>query len=79
MKYYMHGTDAHRKAETFEKIKEDIVSRVERTFKDPLDIVSSLKDLKEKTFKEPDMGTSGEQGTRKPMRKNATVEIPDQL
>ena len=41
----MHGTDAHRKAETFEKIKDDIICMVKRTFKDPLDIASSLKDL----------------------------------
>ena len=26
LKYHMHGTEAHRKAETFEKIKDDIIS-----------------------------------------------------
>ena len=65
MKYHIHDTDAHKKAKTFEKIKEDIVSCVKRTFKDPLDIASSLKDLKEKTFREPDMGTSTKTGDAK--------------
>ena len=58
----MHGTDANKKAETFGKIKEDIVSRVKRTFKDPLDVASSIKDGKEKTFKEPDLGQSTKMG-----------------
>ena len=65
MKYHMHGTDAQRKAESFEKIKDDIVSRVKRTFKDPLDIVTSLKELREKTFQEPDMAMSDKTGDAK--------------
>ena len=65
MKYHMHGTDACKKAEIFGKIKEDIVSCVKRTFKDPLDAADSLKDLKEKTFKEPEMGTSSKKGDAK--------------
>ena len=50
LKFHMHGTDANKKAETFEKIKDDIISRVKRTFKDPLDVASSLKNAKVKTF-----------------------------
>ena len=65
MKFHMHGTDANEKAETFGKIKEDIISRIKRTFKDPLDVASSLKDGKEKTFKEPELGQSDKAGDAK--------------
>ena len=51
MKFHMHGTDANKKAETFSKIKEDIISRIKRTFKDPLDVASSLKMARKRHLK----------------------------
>ena len=61
----MHGTDANKKAETFEIIKEEIISRIKRTFKDPLDVASSLKEGKEKAFTEPKLGQSEKTGDAK--------------
>ena len=68
MKFHMHGTDANKKVETFGKIKEDIISRIKRTFKDPLDAACSLKGGKEKTFKEPELGQSEKAGDAKALK-----------
>ena len=60
MKFHLHGTDSSKKAETFEKIREDIISKIKRTFTNAMDIAQSIQDGTKKTFAEPTLGTSTE-------------------
>lgn len=55
LKFHLHGTDSSKKSERFEKIKEDIISNIKRTFANAIDIAHSIQDNAKKTYKEPEL------------------------
>ena len=43
LKFHLHGTDSSKKAEMFEKIKDNIVPKIKQTFVNAMDIAQSIQ------------------------------------
>ena len=79
LKFHLHGTESSKKAETFEKIKEEIVSRIKRTFSNAMDIAQSVQEGKKKTYKESEMGETTETDIDKKARQEKMNALKYQL
>ena len=55
MKFYMHDSAQRKSSESFGKIKEAIILKIQSTFESPVDIVKSLRDGTKKMFNKPTM------------------------
>ena len=75
MKFHLHGTDSSKKAETFEKIKDYIVSRIKRTFVNAMDIAQSIQDGARVTYNEPVMAETTETDPAKLAREEKMIRI----
>ena len=58
MKFYMHDSAQRKNSESFGKIKEAIILKIQTTFESPVDIVKSLRDGTKKAFTKPTMSKS---------------------
>ena len=79
LKFHLHGTESSKKAETFEKIKEEIVSRIKWTFQNSMDIAKSIQEGKRVTFKEPEMGETTESDVDKKARQEKMNALKYQI
>ena len=50
MKFYMHDSAQRKSCESFGKIKEGIILKIQSTFESPVDVVKSLRDGAKKSF-----------------------------
>ena len=55
-KFYLHDSQNRKNAESFGKIKEAIINKIQRTFDHPLEIVQCLRENKKPTFTAPEPG-----------------------
>ena len=55
-KFYLHDSQNRKNAESFGKIKEAIINKIQRTFDHPLEIVQCLRDNQRPTFNAPEPG-----------------------
>ena len=56
MKFYLHDSQNRKNAESFGKIREAIINRIQRTYDHPLEIVQCLRDKQKPTFTAPVSG-----------------------
>ena len=55
-KFYMHDSVQRRQSESFGKIKEAIITKIQKTFDDSVDLVSSLENKVKKSLYRTDCG-----------------------
>lgn len=79
LKFRMHGTESSKKAETFKKIKDDIVSRIKRTFINAMDIAKSIQNNARITHGEPEMGETTETDAAKLAREDKKITLKYQI
>ena len=58
MKFYMHDSAQRKNSESFGKIKEAIILKIQTTFESPMDVVKSLRDGTKKAFDKPTLTKS---------------------
>ena len=54
-KFYLHDLAQRKISESFNKIKEAIITRIQKTFDDSVDVVASLESKTRKVYAEPDV------------------------
>ena len=79
LKFHLHRTDSSKKAETFEKIKDEIVSRIKRTFSNAMDIAQSIQDGARITYTEPVMAEPTETDPAKLAREGKMIQLKFQI
>ena len=55
-RFYLHDSQSRKSAESFGKIKESIINKIQRTFDSPLEIVECLQTNTKPTFTAPEPG-----------------------
>ena len=58
MKFYMHDSAQRKSSESFGKIKEAIILKIQSTFESPVDIVKLLRDGVKRAFNKPTLSKS---------------------
>ena len=53
-KFYLHDSAQRKTSESFNKIKEAIITKIQKTFDDSIDVVESLEKKTKKVYEEPD-------------------------
>ena len=53
MKFYLHDLDSRKRSESFNRIKQHIILKIQETFSNSLDITESIESNTEKTFTSP--------------------------
>ena len=71
----MHDSDARKKSELFEKIREAIVLKIQKTFEKNADIATSIESGTKHTFTEPTMKTSSHATPAFAARQDRVFEI----
>ena len=79
LKFHLHGTESSKKAEIFERIKEDIVSKIKRTFSNAMNIAQSVKEGTRVTYSEPAMAEPTETDPIKLAREERKVSMKYQI
>ena len=79
LKFHLHGTDSSKKAETFEKIKDDIISKIKQTFVNAMDIAQSIQNGVRKSYKEPELAEPAETDPDKKAREEMTITLKFQI
>ena len=62
-KFYMHDSVQRKQSESFGKIKEAIITKIQKTFDDSVDLVTSLESKTKKVYSEPEAGEAVTMGT----------------
>ena len=65
LKFYLHDSVGRKQSESFGKIKEAIIIKIQKTFDDPIDLVTSLETNTKKVYSEPEAGEAATVGTPK--------------
>ena len=63
LKFYLHDLIGRKQSESFGKIREAIITKIQKTFEDSVDIVASLEARTKKVFDEPDEPEATTAGT----------------
>ena len=63
LKFYLHDSIGRKQSESFGKIREAIITKIQKTFEDSVDIVASLEARTKKVFDEPDEPEATTAGT----------------
>ena len=63
LKFYLHDSANRKTSESFNKIREAIITKIEKTFADSVDVVASLEAKTKKVYDEPDMPEAATEGT----------------
>ena len=79
LKFHLHGTDSSKKTEIFEKIKDNIVSRIKRTFVNTMDIAQSIQDGARKSYEEPVLDEPTETDPDKKAREEKMITLKFQI
>ena len=58
LKFYLHDSDARKSLESFGKIKESIVLKIQKTFDNPIDLSDSIINKVKKIYSKPKKGKS---------------------
>ena len=58
LKFYLHDLVGRKQSESFGKIKEAIILKIQKTFNDPIDLVTSLEPKTKKVYTEPQAGAA---------------------
>ena len=61
-KFYLHNSVGRKQSESFGKIKEAIILKIQKTFDDPIDLVTSLETKTKKVYTEPQAGAAATTG-----------------
>ena len=61
--FHLHDSTLRKTSESFNKIREAIIIKIEKTFEDSLDIVNSIETNTKKTFNEPQTSEAATNGT----------------
>ena len=62
-KFYLHDSAQRKTSESFNKIKESIITKIQKTFDDSVDIVASLEANTKKVYAEPNVPDAATEGT----------------
>ena len=79
MKFHTHETDNSEMSATLEKINENIVSQIKKTFTDVMDITQSIQSGIKKTYTEPTLVTASETNPDKKTRKEMMLSLKIQI
>ena len=63
LKFYLHDSANRKTSESFNKIREAIITKIQKTFADSVDIVASLEAKTKKVYDEPNMPEAASEGT----------------
>ena len=63
LKFYLHDSAQRKTSESFNKIKEAIITKIQKTFEDSVDVVESLEKKTKKVYEEPDFPNAATEGT----------------
>ena len=63
LKFYLHDSVQRKQSESFNKIREAIITKIQKTFEDSVDIVASLEAKAKKVFDEPDVPEATTEGS----------------
>ena len=74
-KFHLHDSDARKTSESFEKIKEAIVLKIQKTFEKNADVATSIESGVKKTFSQPTMNTSNHANPAIAARQDKMYEI----
>ena len=75
LKFYLHDLVGRKQSESFGKIKDAIIIRIQKTFDSPVDLVTSLKSNTKKVYTEPVVDAAATDGTPEQMaRKDRLAE-----
>ena len=55
-KFYLHDSVQRKQSESYGKIKEAIITKIQKTFDDSVDLVTSLESKTKKVYSEPEAG-----------------------
>ena len=67
LKFYLHDSVGRKQSESFGKIREAILIKIQKTFDSPVDLVSSLKAKAKKVYTEPVVDAAATVGTPEQM------------
>ena len=67
LKFYLHDSVGRKQSESFGKIREAILIKIQKTFDSPVDLVSSLKSKAKKVYTEPVVDAAATVGTPEQM------------
>ena len=62
-KFYLHDSVQRKQSESYGKIKEAIIIKIQKTLDDPIDLVTSLETKTKKVYSEPEAGEAATTGT----------------
>ena len=63
LKFYSHDSAQRRTSESFNKIREAIITKIQKTFEDSVDVVASLEAKAKKVYAEPTVPNAATEGT----------------
>ena len=63
LKFYMHDSAQRKQSESYGKIKEAIITKIQKTFDDSVDLVASLETKTKKIYTEPQAEDPASEGT----------------
>ena len=63
LKFYLHDSTQRKQSESFGKIREAIITKIQKTFEDSVDVVASLEAKVKKVYDEPDVPEATTEGT----------------
>ena len=62
-KFYLHDSAQRKTSESFNKIKEAIITKIQKMFDDSVGVVASLESKTKKVYAEPDVPDAATDGT----------------
>ena len=62
-KFYLHDSVQRKQSESYAKIKEAIITKIQKTFDDSVDLVTSLENKAKKVYTEPTVDEAATVGT----------------
>ena len=63
LKFYLHDSANRKTSESFNKIRDAIITKIQKTFADSVDVVASLEGKTKKVYDEPSMPEAATEGT----------------
>ena len=63
LKFYLHDSANRKTSESFNKIREAIITKIQKTFADSVDVVASLEAKTKKVYDEPNIPEATTEGT----------------
>ena len=74
MKFHMHDSAQQKTSESFRKIKETIILKIQKTFEDPIDIAESIRNNVKKVFEATTLTKITKSGDEKAMENMLYLE-----